>query len=145
MAINEIGEGVKAKVASWHLRRKFFWLVGILALGGAIWASIILYYPYSEGSRTGLLRKFSHKGYVFKTWEGELQMSAVMMPNDGTQTVAGGNIWYFSVTDASAIKSLQEAEMSGKRVTLYYTEYLKELFWRGETKYFVNRATIIQE
>jgi hypothetical protein len=145
MAINEIGEGVKARVASWHLRRKFFWLLAIIALAGAIWAAIILYYPYSEGTRTGLLRKFSHKGYVFKTWEGELQMSAVMMPNDGTQTVAGGNIWYFSVTDDSAIKSLQEAEMSGKRVTLYYTEYLKELFWRGDTKYFVNRVTIIQD
>lgn len=145
MAINEIGDGIKARVASWHLRRKFFWLLGFLFLGLAIYAAVILYYPYSEGSRTGILQKFSNKGYIFKTWEGELRMSAVMMPNSGSEAVAGGNIWYFSVTDDKAVKSLQEAEMSGKRVTLYYTEYLKELFWRGDTKYFVNKVTIIQD
>ena len=145
MAINEIGDSVKARVASWHLRRKFLWITAIVVLGLAIWAALILYYPYSDGTRTGLLRKLSHKGYVFKTWEGELQMSAVMVPNDGTNSVAGGNVWSFSVNDNDAVKALQEAESTGKRVTLHYTEYTKQLFWRGETRYFVDRVTIVQE
>ncbi len=145
MAINEIGDSVKARVASWHLRRKFLWITAIIVLGFAVYAAFVLYYPYSDGTRTGLLRKLSHKGYVFKTWEGELQMSAVMVPNDGTNSVAGGNVWSFSVNDNDAVKSLQEAESTGKRVTLHYTEYTKQLFWRGETKYFVDKVTIIQE
>ena len=145
MAINEIGDSVKARVASWHLRRKFLWILAIITIIFALYAAFILYYPYSDGTRTGLLRKLSHKGYVFKTWEGELQMSAVMVPNDGTNSVAGGNVWFFSVNDNNAVKSLQEAESTGKRVTLHYTEYTKQLFWRGETKYFVDKVTIIQE
>ena len=145
MAINEIGDNVKARVASWHLRRKFLWILAIITIIFALYAAFILYYPYSDGTRTGLLRKLSHKGYVFKTWEGELQMSAVMVPNDGTNSVAGGNVWSFSVNDNDAVKSLQEAESTGKRVTLHYTEYTKQLFWRGETKYFVDKVTIIQE
>ena len=145
MAINEIGDSVKARVASWHLRRKFLWILAIITIIFALYAAFILYYPYSDGTRTGLLRKLSHKGYVFKTWEGELQMSAVMVPNDGTNSVAGGNVWSFSVNDNDAVKSLQEAESTGKRVTLHYTEYTKQLFWRGETRYFVDRVTIIQE
>ena len=43
MAINEIGDSVKARVASWHLRRKFLWITAIVVLGLAIWAALILY------------------------------------------------------------------------------------------------------
>jgi hypothetical protein len=145
MAINEIGDGIKDRIASWHLRRKFFWLLAIIVLGFALYSAFILYYPYSEGTRTGLLRKLSHKGYVFKTWEGELQMSAVLTPTDANGTVAGGNVWAFSVKEDAAIKGLQEAERTGKRVTLHYVEYTKQLFWRGETKYFVDGVTLIQD
>ena len=145
MSISEIKDGVNTRIAALHLRRKFFWLLAIILLGVAIYSAIILYYPYSDGTRTGLLRKFSHKGFVFKTWEGELQMSAVMVPNDASGAVAGGNVWSFSVTNNAAVAELQKAESTGKRVTLHYTEYLKDLFWRGETKYFVDGVTIIQD
>lgn len=145
MAINEIGDGIKAKIASWHLKRKFFWLLTIVILGFAAYSAFILYYPYSSGTRTGLLRKLSHKGYVFKTWEGELQMSALISPAEANGTVAGGNVWSFSVKDDAAVQGLQEAERTGKRVTVHYTEYTKQLFWRGETKYFVDGVTLIQE
>jgi hypothetical protein len=143
MSIDGLKEGVSNRIAAMHLRRKFFWLLAIILLGFAIYSAIILYYPYSDGTRTGLLRKFSHKGFVFKTWEGELQMSTVLMPSDGSAT--GGSIWEFSVKDDSVIDQLNKAEASGKKVTLHYTEYLKKLFWRGETKYFVSSATIVQD
>jgi hypothetical protein len=145
MSVSDIQDGVKNRVASWHLRRKFFTLLALILVGFAIYAAIILYYPFSEGTRTGILRKMSHKGYVFKTWEGELQMSAVMIPQTTEEGVSGGNIWHFSVTDPISIDALQKAETSGKRVTLHYTEYLKNLFWRGDTKYFINGVQVIQE
>src|SRR5437660_1358865 len=78
-------------------------------------------YTYSEGSRTGMLLKFSHKGYVFKTWEGELNL--------GGMTEAGGamlnNIWTFSVRDEEkeTIGALQQYE--GKRVRLSYKEKMR--------------------
>ena len=145
MAIEEIGDNFKAKIASWHLRRKFFWLLGITVLIFAIYSAFILYYPYSDGTRTGILRKLSHKGYVFKTWEGELQMSALITPAEANGSVAGGNVWEFSVKERVAVEKLQEAERTGKRVTVHYVEYTKQLFWRGETKYFVDGVTLIQD
>lgn len=145
MAINEIGDGVKSRVSSWQLRKKILWVIAIVVLGFALYSAFILYYPYSEGTRTGLLRKLSHKGYMFKTWEGELQMSAVMIADDGTNNVAGGNVWTFSVKDDEAVKALQESESKGKRVTLHYKEYTKNIFWRGETRYFVDKVAIVQD
>jgi hypothetical protein len=145
MSIDGLKDGISDRIASLHLRRKFFWLLGILALIFAIYSAVILFYPYSEGTRSGVLRKLSHKGFVFKTWEGELQMSAVMIPNPTDDNVAGGNIWLFSVKDDETIKRLQEAEVSGRRVNLHYTEHLKILFWRGDTRYFVDGVAVVQE
>jgi hypothetical protein len=145
MSISEIKEGVSDRIAALHLRRKFFWLLAIILLGFAIYSAVILFYPYSEGTRTGILRKFSHKGFVFKTWEGELQMSAVMVPNPTDDNIAGGNTWLFSVKDDATIKALQEAEVTGKRMNLHYKEHLKVLFWRGDTRYFVDGVTVVQD
>ena len=145
MSMNELKSGVNDRIRALNLRRKFFWVLAILALGVAIYSAFILYYPYSEGTRSGVLRKLSHKGFVFKTWEGELQISAVMMPNPTDENVVGGNIWLFSVKDDATIKSLQEAEVTGKRVNLHYKEHLKTLFWRGDTRYFVNGVSVVQD
>jgi hypothetical protein len=145
MSIDGLKEGLSNRIAAMHLRRKFFWLLAIILLGFAIYAAIILYYPYSEGTRSGILRKLSHKGMVFKTWEGELQMSAVMVPNPSDDNIAGGNIWLFSVKDDATIKALQDAEVSGKRVNMHYKEHLKMLFWRGDTRYFVDGVSVVQD
>ncbi len=145
MSISELKSGVSDRISALHLRRKFFWILAILGLGLAIYSAIILYYPYSEGTRSGILRKLSHKGFIFKTWEGELQMSAVMVPSPTDDNIAGGNIWLFSVKDDATIKSLQEAEVTGKRVNLHYKEHLKALFWRGDTRYFVDGVSVVQD
>lgn len=145
MSIDGIKDGVSNRIGALHLRRKFFWLLAILAVGFAIYAAIILYYPYSEGTRSGILRKLSHKGMVFKTWEGELQMSAVMIPNPTDDNIAGGNTWLFSVKDDATIKALQEAELTGKRLNVHYKEHLKMLFWRGDTRYFVDGVSVVQD
>jgi hypothetical protein len=142
MSIQEYSEGVKSEVASWKLRRKFFWLLAFVAVLGIAYVSFYLYYPYSEGSRTGVVRKLSRKGFVFKTWEGELQMSGIQTVTDGSQIITGGNVWEFSVgSDKAVLAELEKASTNGKRVSLYYTEYLKQFFWRGDTKYFITKVT----
>lgn len=144
MSIQEYQEGVKTKIASWHLGRKLIWIVSIALLCFIAYVAFYVYYPYSEGTRTGYLRKLSHKGFVFKTWEGELFMPGVASSVDGAQLVTGGNIFLFSVKrgDDQVIKDLQEAETNNTHpVTLHYKQYLKQFDWRGETVYFVDKVT----
>jgi hypothetical protein len=130
-------------VASWNLLRKAAWILGIALLCFIGYVAFVVYYPYSSGTRTGYMRKLSHKGFVFKTWEGELQMPGITSAADGNQMVTGGNIWLFSVKrgDDEVVKALQEAEANNLRVTLQYTQYMKQFQWRGETVYFVTKVT----
>jgi hypothetical protein len=97
-------------------------------------------YTYSEGSRTGLLLKFSNKGYVFKTYEGELNLGG-MTQEGGTML---NNIWDFSVLadETETIASLNKYE--GKRIRLLYKEKMRHFPWQGETNYFVYKAEVIE-
>jgi hypothetical protein len=146
MSIQEYQDRAKNEVASWHLMRKFFWLLALVFIVFAIYAAAIVYWPFSEGTRTGVMQKLSHKGYVIKTWEGELQMRGVITPQDGTPMNMGGNIWPFSVGrgEDAVIQALQNAEAKGTRVTLHYTQYSRQFGWRGETTYFVTKVTDAQ-
>lgn len=147
MAIQEYEKSMKDRIASWHIMRKVFWILGIALLCFAAYVAFYIYYPYSDGTRTGYLRKLSHKGMVFKTYEGELQMSGFPAPVDGSSVVTGGNVWLFSVKrgDDQVVKDLQEAEAHNQRVTLHYTQYLKQFDWRGETVYFVTKVVPQQQ
>ncbi len=97
-------------------------------------------FTYSQGSRTGLLMKFSNKGYVFKTWEGELNLGGV--------TQEGGsllnNIWQFSVlsSEQATIDALNKYE--GKRIRLSYKEKMRHFPWQGETNYFVYQVEMVE-
>ena len=123
--------------------KKILLYIGLALLFFTIGYFAFANYTYSEGSRTGMLLKFSHKGYVFKTWEGELQMRGVITPQDGSSINMGGNIWMFSVGrgEDAVIQALQTAEAKGARVTLHYIQYSRQFNWRGETVYFVNKVT----
>ncbi|MFM8911714.1 MAG: hypothetical protein ACKOE6_02195 [Flammeovirgaceae bacterium] len=103
-------------------------LVGLFCF--AYWGS------YSEGVRSGMVVKISKKGWIFKTYEGQLNLQtfgANKSPNFVSES------FEFSVeTDrAEVIKTLEEASLSGERVSLKYTERMMTFFWRGDTKYFV--------
>jgi len=103
----------------------------LLILGGlgcAIWLFAALKFVYSRGERAGYVRKLSRKGWIIKTWEGELAM--VNLP--GTQP----EIFHFTVRDDDAVKQVQSG--LGQRVILTYEEHKGlpgTLF--GETSYFV--------
>jgi len=92
--------------------------------------AFIYFVPYSEGMRSGELIKFSHKGVVFHTWEGEI-----------SQGVSGAQIFQFSVLqkDQDVVKSLQEFQ--GEYVKLTYVERYATFFWLGDTKYYITEVT----
>ncbi len=96
----------------------------------SLFFTICYYAHYSEGDRTGDLIKFSNKGYVFKTWEGEIN-----------QGLAGTSKFTFSVLDSDEkviedLKSLQ-----GQYVKITYIERYKTFPWWGDTKYFITAVT----
>jgi hypothetical protein len=78
-----------------------------------LYSLLVLNWSYSDGWRSGVLQKFSRKGWICKTWEGELAMSTV--PG------VAPTIWLFSVRDDGTAQKMTEAV--GDRVNLHYTEH----------------------
>ncbi len=114
---------------------------GLIALGivvipvllFSIYAGAALNWAYSEGERAGVLQKFSHKGWVCKTWEGEIAMTTV----PGVAPV----MWNFTVRDDQVAKQMSSAV--GQRVVLHYQEHRGvPTTCFGETPYFVDSVTI---
>ena len=82
-------------------------------IGMSLWVGVTLGYTYSEGTRTGFVQKLSRKGWLCKTWEGELAMS--------TQPGTAPQIFKFSVRSDSVAREVERIE--GSQVTLYYKEH----------------------
>jgi hypothetical protein len=101
----------------------------------AIYTWLSLTWSYSEGERAGYVQKFSKKGWVFKTWEGELAM--VTIP--GTLP----EIFAFSVREDSVATHINRT--MGKRVKLIYEQHIGvPTDWFGETEYFVTGVEVIE-
>ena len=96
-------------------------------------------FTYSEGNRAGTLIKFSKKGYIFKTYEGEINQIGLAQD---AKTGLVNNIWDFSVKDAATAETLSHLE--GKNVSLHYKQINKNFFWQGETNYFVDGASEVK-
>ncbi len=98
------------------------------------WAS--LNWVYSSGERAGYVQKFSLKGYLCKTWEGEIVL--VSMP--GTQAEK----FFFTVHDEAVAKKLNDS--MGLRVKIHYQEHKgipSSCF--GETAYFVDELVVLEK
>jgi hypothetical protein len=117
----------------WALRIVLGVVLLALLLGG-LWTWFSLNWSYSEGERAGILQKFSRKGWLCKTYEGELALYIV-----------GGvapEIWYFSTRDPELAKAL--SANVGRQIRVHYSEH------RGvptncfaETPYFAESFTLV--
>ena len=91
------------------------------------------YFVYSSGNRYGLLQKFSRKGNVFKTYEGEMMLSSVK----GNYNVPiASEKFFFSVVSKDVADQLMN--MQGKYITIHYEERNGTLPWQGDTKYIAD-------
>ena len=111
------------------MRKFLFITIAVFILSIAGYFTIIYYASYSEGVRSGELIKFSHKGFIFKTWEGEI-----------SQGISGTKIFAFSVLDNNpeVISDLQLLE--GQYVKLTYVEKYKTFPWWGDTRYYIKEV-----
>jgi len=116
---------------------KWFFLIILLPvvlLGLYTWGS--LSWVYSDGERIGYVQKLAHKGWVCKTWEGEL----VLVTVPGTQAEK----FYFTVRDAAVITKVNQ--LAGERVRLLYKEHKgvpSSCF--GETSHYVYDIDEVKE
>lgn len=93
-----------------------------------IWAGITLSYSYSTGERVGYVQKLSRKGWICKTWEGELQLSNI----PGSAPI----LFQFSIRSDSIARAIEQ--LAGRQVSLSYEQHVgvpTSCF--GETEYFV--------
>ena len=115
-----------------HGFRKFLWRFSILFI--LVMAFLVYWFYYntrSDGTRTVYLVKISHKGNIFKTYEGEALVSIGANP----QTSITTEKFVYSVTSKALYDSLTKYE--GQKIKLKYHEYRKTLPWRGDSKYIV--------
>lgn len=113
-------------------------IVCLLIAGGL--GYYILFGSYSEGTRSGRLIKISNKGFLIKTWEGEIDVGGISTSPGRRNGLNVSSTWAFSV-DGDRKDLLAELErLSGADVRLHYEERFVRLFWRGDTKYFVTKV-----
>lgn len=125
------------------LRRRRHWLRWIITLVVlvpvlviSVWTAIALNWSYSRGDRSGYVQKFSKKGWLCKTWEGELAI--VNVP--GSQP----EIFRFTVRDDSVAQKIRS--VMGDRVTVSYQQHMGIPFsCFGDTQYFVDSVRAITE
>jgi hypothetical protein len=119
-----------------RVRRTLWFGVLGLAVFMAAYTWFVLTWSYSHGERAGFVQKFSKKGIVFKTWEGELAMVTLpgVMPEK----------WAFTVRDDAVAARINA--LMGKRIALSYEQHVgvpTTIF--GETGYFVTSVREVTE
>lgn len=119
-----------SKIVGWGLG---IVLLGIAAMAGYTW--VTLHWSYSTGERAGYVQKFSQKGWLCKTWEGELSM--VQIPG------ASPEKFLFSVRDDAVSAKINR--FMGKKVAISYEQHKgvpTSCF--GETEYFVTNVRVVE-
>lgn len=92
---------------------------------------------YSDGTRSGIVRRISLKGFAIKTWEGELDLGRNIQD---TNDMLSADIFHFSVEDSKIAEQIRSSEKTGKRTTLYYKEYWFRGWAKGLTKYNIYKV-----
>jgi len=96
---------------------------------------------YSEGTRVGVINKFTNKGFWWKTFEGEMALEGIVSSGGNS----GANVWDFSL-DGDArhgenipelAKKVQEYADQSRKVKVTYVQPWTSWFWRGDTDYFL--------
>jgi hypothetical protein len=119
-------------------KTKKYALIGLFTILAIVIAYIayMSFGTYSEGTRAGILDKFSHKGVLFKTWEGELRQ--------GTEERINPQRFLFSVNSAEKEVIADLQKYSGRQVNLHYREKYWVFPWQGESKYFIYKVDLVK-
>ena len=108
-------------------------IIGLLVLAFLYWGT------YEDGVMAGKILRISEKGYVFKTYEGKINLETFGSLK-GVSPIAESFDFSVESDQDALIKQLHEVALSGERVNLYYIKRYWSFPWRGDTKYFATRV-----
>jgi hypothetical protein len=114
---------------------KWFLILIVIILGISFYWNY--FYTYSDGYRAGLLQKFSHKGAMIKTYEGEMILSSVTSTRD---VALASEKFLFSLTNKKLVRQLDT--LQGDMVIVHYKQKNKAAFWRGDSPYLVDSVRV---
>lgn len=119
------------------MRGLLYFLLFLLVVFGILYA--LTGWSYSDGERAGTISKFSRRGFVFKTYEGVLNVGGF----SGETGSLTPQYFDFSVKDDAVAAQVTNAVKTGQRVTLHYEEKIIRLPWNGDTKYYITAVELI--
>ncbi len=119
------------------LKKIAYWILTIVIVIIAVFIYFKYSFTYSTGYRAGLLQKFSEKGLVFKTYEGEMVLSSVQ---SNANVAIASEKFLFSVADETVAKSMEQIQ--GRHVVVHYKEKNGALPWRGDSHYIVDSVRV---
>jgi hypothetical protein len=119
------------------LRKIGYWSLVIFIIAIVGFGYFKYGFTYSKGYRAGLLQKFSEKGVIFKTYEGEMILSSVQSNAD---VAIASEKFLFSVAKDDVARQMEQIQ--GKHVVVHYKEKKGALPWVGESNYIVDSVKV---
>jgi hypothetical protein len=113
------------------------WLLILVIVNAGVYIYWKYFYTYSEGYRAGLLQKFSSKGSLFKTYEGELILSSV---SSNREVTLASEKFLFTMINKSLVREFDT--LQGDMVIVHYRQKNGTVFWRGDSEYLVDSIRI---
>lgn len=118
-------------------KKIFRWIITLLVILIGVFIVMKYFYTYSKGYRAGLLQKFSNKGIIFKTYEGELILSSVA----STREVAiASEKFLFTMVNKDLVRQFDT--LQGQNVIVHYIQKGGAVPWRGDSKYLVDSVKV---
>ena len=126
----------KAKRVAINTTKKVHLILTILLIG--IFA-FFYWGKYESGIMAGKVLRISQKGFIFKTYEGKLNLETFGALK-GTSPIAESFDFSVESNDTTVINQLEQVSLTGERVNLYFIKRYMTFPWRGESKYFVTQV-----
>jgi hypothetical protein len=118
-------------------KKIFRWIIFLLVILAGLFIYLKYFYTYSEGYRAGLLQKFSYKGIIFKTYEGEMILSSVA---SNKEVAIASEKFLFTMVNKDLIRQFDT--LQGENVIVHYIQKGGAVFWRGDSKYLVDSVQV---
>lgn len=131
--MNRLTESTAWKGAVRKTKKIVKWMIFLVFIAVIAFVYYQYFYTYSEGYRAGLLQKFSNKGTIFKTYEGEIILSSISSSRD---VALASEKFYFSLINKNLIRQFDT--LQGQHVIVHYRQKNSPVFWRGDSEYLVD-------
>lgn len=111
----------------------------LVVVVGALIFSFLYWGVYERGIMAGKVLRITQKGVLFKTYEGKLNLETFGALK-GTSPIAESFDFSVESDETEVIKELEQVALSGERVNLHFKKRYTTFFWRGDTRYFIDKV-----